>query len=118
MTFWEIYESLCASIGKKPNPVVKELGISSGAITQCKNGSIPSGEKLIQIADYFNVSVDYLLGRTDEPTEEEADMSVSNSDTDKTTAEFIQIFTKLPIMDRIEIMSLARDKVKQSNIAV
>ncbi len=118
MNFWETYEKLCFNIGKKPNPVGKELGISSGTITQWKNGSIPSGEKLVQIADYFNVSVDYLLGREDEPTAEEADVSVFDSDTDRTTAEFIQIFTKLPIMDRIEIMSLARDKVKQANIAV
>ena len=28
----------------------------------------PSAERLQQIADYFNVSTDYLLGRTDNPT--------------------------------------------------
>ena len=30
-------------------------------------GNQPSAERLQQIADYFNVSTDYLLGRTDNP---------------------------------------------------
>ena len=68
MKFWETYQKLCLDSGKRPNPVGKELGISTGSIAQWKNGSIPSGETLIKIADYFNVSVDYLLGRTDEPS--------------------------------------------------
>lgn len=28
----------------------------------------PSQENLIKLADYFNVSTDYLLGRSDDPT--------------------------------------------------
>ena len=124
MNFWETYEKLCSSVGRKPSQVGRELGVSSASVTQWKNGSVPSGEKLVQIADYFNVTTDYLLGRTNEsdvmPGNEEIsnDMPVSDPDRDKTAEEFMQIFTKLPLMDRIEIMSLARDKVKQSNIAV
>lgn len=30
--------------------------------------TIPSTEKLIELADYFNVSLDYLVGRSDDPT--------------------------------------------------
>lgn len=32
-----------------------------------KKGSFPTGEKLSRIADYLDCSVDYLLGRTDNP---------------------------------------------------
>ena len=32
-----------------------------------KKGSFPSGDKLARIADYLDCSVDYLLGRTDNP---------------------------------------------------
>lgn len=32
-----------------------------------KGGQIPSAEKLERIADYLDCSVDYLLGRTDNP---------------------------------------------------
>ena len=68
MTYWERYENLCSSIGKKPNPVGKEIGVSSATITKWKNGAVPNGEILLAVADYFNVSTDYLLDRTDDPT--------------------------------------------------
>lgn len=44
------------------------IGVSKQAISQYeKEQSTPSAEILIAIADYFNVSLDYLTGRTDEP---------------------------------------------------
>jgi transcriptional regulator with XRE-family HTH domain len=30
-----------------------------------ERGTIPSGDVIVKIADYFNVSTDYLLGKTD-----------------------------------------------------
>lgn len=43
----------------------KAIGVSTGNVTDWKNGrSAPKADTLIKIADYFNVSVDYLLGRT------------------------------------------------------
>ena len=65
--FLERVEQLCKEIGSKPNPVVKELGLSNSITTKWKNGAIPNGEILLKIADYFNVSIDYLMGRTDNP---------------------------------------------------
>lgn len=35
-------------------------------------GTVPSGITANKIADYFNVSVDYLLGNTDDPTPPDA----------------------------------------------
>lgn len=65
--FWERFYELCLKNGTKPNPLAKEIGISSGVITKWKSGGIPNGEMLIKIADYLDCSVDYLLGRTDNP---------------------------------------------------
>ena len=54
--------------GKTQVEVAKEIGISSGIVTKWKTvGSLPNGETLIKIADYLDCSVDYLLGRTDNP---------------------------------------------------
>lgn len=40
------------------------LGVSVQAVSYWENGSrLPSIEKLIQMADLYNVSTDYLLGR-------------------------------------------------------
>ncbi|MCD7778866.1 MAG: helix-turn-helix transcriptional regulator [Clostridiales bacterium] len=66
--FWERFFNLCEECDIKPNPLGKKLGISSGSFTKWKNGSNPSGDSLIKLADYFNCSADYLLGRTDNRT--------------------------------------------------
>lgn len=60
--FWERFYNLCLRNGKRPNPVGKEIGLSSGIISKWKNGGIPNGETLMKLARYFNVSTDYLLG--------------------------------------------------------
>ena len=67
MNFWDVFESFCLSMGKKPNPVAKEIGVSSGTVTKWKNGAIPNGKILSDVADYFGCSVDELLGRKKEP---------------------------------------------------
>lgn len=68
--FWENFIQLCIENNTKPNPVAAALGISSGAVTRWKNGSIPNDVTLKKIADYFNVSTDYLLyGREKKPAE-------------------------------------------------
>lgn len=41
----------------------KILGFSNAAILKWEN-NIPSAEKISMVADYFNVSVDYLLDRS------------------------------------------------------
>lgn len=61
--FWEIFYKLCTDKNTKPLSVVKELKIATGIITKWKNGSIPNGETLIKLADFFDCSVDHLLGR-------------------------------------------------------
>ncbi|MCR3760294.1 helix-turn-helix transcriptional regulator [Clostridium felsineum] len=46
----------------------KYLNISNTTLSQYENGKrIPSDEIKSKLADYFNVSLDYLLGRTEEP---------------------------------------------------
>ena len=56
------FYSLCLKRGKKPNPVGKEIGLSSGIISKWKAGGIPNGETLMKLSKYFDVSIDYLLG--------------------------------------------------------
>ena len=48
--------------------VAKAIGIADAAYRKYELGSrSPGAEKLLLLADYFNVSADYLLGRTDKP---------------------------------------------------
>lgn len=45
--------------------LASELGVAQNTYSQYENGIISiSPEALVKLADYFDVSVDYLLGRT------------------------------------------------------
>ncbi len=61
--FWEIYLKLCNQKGMSPNGVAKILKIPSGSVTTWKNGTVPRQTTLLKIADFFEVTVDYLLGK-------------------------------------------------------
>ena len=64
-TFDRIKE-LAQKQGLSINLLEEKLGYSRNTIYNLKN-SKPSTERISEIADYFNVSTDYLLGRTDHP---------------------------------------------------
>lgn len=60
--------SLMSKLGINQSQLSAETGISTGNLSDWKKGrSMPTSAKLTILADYFNCSVDYLLGRTDEP---------------------------------------------------
>ncbi len=55
-----------SSMGLTVKKVSQDTGISSGNISDWKNGrSFPSALKLIDLADYLDCSTDFLLGRTE-----------------------------------------------------
>ena len=62
-----------------PTALKNHLGCSLQAINQYKQGTaFPKTENLIKIADYYGISVDYLLGRTDIPNLDNDIQSVHN----------------------------------------
>ena len=65
-TFEKIKE-LADKQGISLNKLEEKLGFSRNTIYNMKK-STPNVERVSMIADYFNVSTDYLLGRTDNPT--------------------------------------------------
>ena len=71
MSFWERYEQLCLFNGYKPGSqeAANALGTSRGTISAWKkSGRPPQMEYLVNIANAYGVSTDYLLCRTDDPT--------------------------------------------------
>ena len=65
--FFSILQSRCSEKGIKITPLLAELGLSKGNISKWKSGTLPNGEILIKLANRLDCSVDYLLGRTDNP---------------------------------------------------
>ena len=63
---FEIVKELCRRQGISLNTLEERIGFSRNSLYSWKN-SEPKPKKLNAVADYFNVSTDYLLGRTDNP---------------------------------------------------
>ena len=61
--FYDVFKALCDAKGVRPKRAVLEMGLSNSFATRWKKtGGNPNGETLQKVADYFGVSVDYLLG--------------------------------------------------------
>lgn len=110
MEFWDIFIDLCYKSNSKPNNVAKELEISSGILTKWKHGSLPSTAALLKISQYFDVSIDYLLGR------ELIGKDVISKMQDKCkNSEIMQAYEKLPIKDQLEVQLLILNKAEKSD---
>lgn len=63
---YEKIKELAEKQGISLNKLEANLGYSRNTIYNMRK-STPNSERISEIADYFNVSTDYLLGRTDNP---------------------------------------------------
>ncbi|MDR3760765.1 helix-turn-helix transcriptional regulator [Enterococcus sp.] len=75
MTVFERIKFLAKKHSKTMKQVTIDLGYSENYFYSLKSGKQPSAEKLTEIANYFNVSVDYLLGREEKQSPKHVDLS-------------------------------------------
>ncbi|MCR1896449.1 helix-turn-helix domain-containing protein [Ligilactobacillus murinus] len=68
-TVFDRIKNLADSRGKSIVDVEADLGLSKNYLYKWKK-SAPNSTKLIEVADYFNVSTDYLLGREEKKKDE------------------------------------------------
>ena len=66
MLLFNRIKNLCDKHKISPTKLSLELGYSKDTVNSWKSKS-PSADKLQKVAEYFDVSVDYLLGITDDP---------------------------------------------------
>ena len=85
MTLYERIETLRKSKNISQGKLEKELGFSNGSISKWKN-STPTTERLQKLADYFGVTVEYLL--TGE--EAEAEVYYTNPETARMAQEMFE----------------------------
>lgn len=99
--FWDSFYSLCLKSGKTPNKVAKELHIPSGSITAWKKGAVPHPKTIQKIANYFDTTVEKLLGKEENPQPLFVDLGhgeIKTPDGENTTGrkkELIQLYEKL-----------------------
>ena len=66
MNFYNKYVEMCNKIKKSPSAVSIEIGLSKSTVNRWKKGGSPTDATASKIADYFGVSVTYLLGKEEE----------------------------------------------------
>ncbi len=72
MSFYNRYVKICKEKGVLPSSqkTAETIGVTRATISFWgRKNTIPSGETVASIADMLHVSADYLLGRTDDPTD-------------------------------------------------
>lgn len=74
--FYDIYFNLCKSKNVLPSKAAEDNGLSRTSVVKWKNGVIPSGATLQKLALYFNVPLDFLLGK--EEQKEKPDLNQSD----------------------------------------
>lgn len=65
MDFFEKIRMLRKELQMSQPAVAAEIGISMRGYQAMELGTFPRYEKLLRIADYYDVSVDWLMGRTE-----------------------------------------------------
>lgn len=124
---------LIKELSKQNNVKIKDLlnglGLSINILSTMKSrGTYPTVDTLFKIAEYFDVSIDYLLGRTDTPclnvtssyTMGNSPMSAQGNNNniivadhdqrDSMVDEMVNRFNALDFADKIEIMQLIISK--------
>ena len=123
---YELIKKLCIEKGISPTKLCTEITGSKGNLPTWQKGNI-NPKSLIKIADYFSVSVDYLLGRTDEPKatgghsikiedihgDHSANVNIGEN-IDNETLEIAQIIKKLSIVQRAEIILKVNEMINQN----
>ncbi len=92
-------QKLCNERGTTVNQMLQECNLHKSTIDHMKkeNPSIPSIDKIFTIAEYFNVSVDYLLGYTPKVDDEEQ--------------EYIKFFASLSPAERLLAYKIAATSI-------
>lgn len=81
--FFDIYCELCKNKKISPSAAAIAMGINKGTVSVWKKrGTIPQTQQLQKIADYFDVSVDFLMNN------EKKDTSAISGDVDDTELKF------------------------------
>lgn len=66
--FFDRLKELCDGKGISTYKACTDVGLNRAAVAKWKGGSTPNGDTVLKLAEYFGVSVDYLLGKEIAPT--------------------------------------------------
>ena len=111
---YEVYQKLLDEKGLKNADVARATGISNMTLSDWKRGkSVPKSDKMRKIAEYLNVSVDYLMtGKDMEFTAEMAEIDVTLSNMSERMKEYALRLNNLPSDKQELVMNLIDTFIK------
>lgn len=82
---YEIFEKLLRERGVTAYKVAKDTGIGTATLSNWKNGKYtPKQDKMQKLADYFGVTIDYLMtGKDSAPEETPIDLDYAKNETER-----------------------------------
>lgn len=101
-TLYERIKSLCYRNGITISQLESDLGFGSSSIKKWEKTSSPSVGKIVKVANYFNVSLDYLMCMTD------IESSVTDILGDKDIISFQRARKKMTPKDRDRSMQMLK----------
>lgn len=118
---YEIFEKLLKDSGITAYKVSKETGISTATLTSWKKGNYtPKADKLQKIADYFGVSMEYLLTGQDPDPGDDVLMDIPRFTDGE--MKLLEVFKKLSAEKQDEVinyglflLSKQNDELKKSS---
>ena len=78
--FFNRLKALCDEKGISVYRACTDIGLNRSAVAKWKGGGQPNGTTAARLADYFGVTTDYLLGKTNEKIPAAAQRAVSDDD--------------------------------------
>ena len=100
--FYQRIKELCSRRNITIAKLESELGFGNASIKKWEKTSSPSIDKILKVAKYFDVSIDYLLGRTD------IEGSISEIIGDEDIISFQRAREKMTPSDRERMMQMLR----------
>lgn len=111
------FRSLIEESGKLQKDICNELGLSPSRFSNWKSGyAEPYYNELVLLADYFNVSTDYLLGRTDESDDVRIRTNVIEQPKDQ--KELNILYQSLAPVYRAQVLEYVRYMAERSGVNV
>lgn len=104
--FYQRYILLCEQHGMDPcsRKAASLLGTNRATISHWRtNCSMPKGEMISRVADVFHVSSDYLLGRTDDPSDYAAKTKLLKTERSEETARLHLLLQRLDHEDLLKL---------------
>lgn len=112
--FYERLCELCSEKGIAPTTFVEAiLNMSKGNCSKWEAGAEPKSNTLKKIANYFDVSTDYLLGNIDIKNKPTAN---KDSELIKAEAELLELFRNVPEENQSLVLEMIEAALKNQGL--